>query len=139
MMERKLVRNIVRYLTKKGYRTAVEVPFLSRSIDIVYRTRTGEIVAIEVKMTDWKRALNQAKYCLLGASRVYICLPERTLMENTRSKIRSMGIGLIHADRPSNGRKAMRFVIGATRNQVVDKHCRRILKAAFLNKSEGES
>ncbi len=60
--ERYLVENIVSYLTKKGYQIAIEVPFLSRSIDIVYQTKRGEIVAIEAKMDYCKRAFNQAKY-----------------------------------------------------------------------------
>lgn len=129
--EKYLVNNIVSYLEKKGYLIALEVPFLSRSIDIVYRTKRGELIAIEAKMNYCKRAFNQAKYCLLGASRVYVCLPERRIAENIRQRFLNMGIGLIHADKPSNGRKHLKFVIKADKNKSVDKKCKRLLYEAF--------
>lgn len=129
--EKHLVRNIVSYLEKKGYSIALEVPFLSRSIDIVYKTKSGELIAIEAKMDYCKRAFNQAKYCLLGASRVYVCLPERRIADNIRQRFLNMGIGLIHADKPSNGKKRLKFVIKADKNKTLDKKCRRLLCEAF--------
>ena len=129
--EKHLVRNIVSCLEKKGYSIVLEVPFLSRSIDIVYRTKRGELVAIEAKMDYCKRAFNQAKYCLLGASRVYVCLPERKISDNVRQRFLNMGVGLIHADKPSNGRKHLKFVIKADRNKSLDKKYRKLLYKAF--------
>jgi len=134
--ERYLVKNIVSYLKKKGYQIALEVPFLSRSIDIVYQTKKGEIVAIEAKMDYCKRAFNQAKYCLLGASRVYVCLPERRVAENIRQRFLNMGIGVIHTDKPSNGREHLKFVIRANRNKTVDRNCKKLLYKAFKEKTK---
>jgi hypothetical protein len=111
--EKYLVKNIVSYLEKKGYLIALEVPFLSRSIDVVYKTKRGELVAIEAKMDYCKKAFEQAKYCLLAASRVYVCLPERRISDMVRQRFLGMGIGLIHADKPSNGKKHLKFVIKA--------------------------
>lgn len=137
--ERHLVKNIASYLEKKGYNIALEVPFLSRSIDIIYQTKSGELVAIEAKMDYCKRAFNQAKYCLLGASRVYVCLPERRIAGNIRQRFLDMGIGLIHADKPSNGRKHIKFVIKANRNENLDRRCKNLLREAFLKKTKGRS
>jgi DNA-binding sugar fermentation-stimulating protein len=53
--EKKLVENIISHLKGKGYFVATEVPFLSRSIDIVYQTKKKEIVAIELKWITAKR------------------------------------------------------------------------------------
>ncbi len=134
--EKKLVENIISHLKGKGYFVATEVPFLSRSIDIVYQTKKKEIVAIEAKMDHCKKALNQAKYCMLGASRVYVCLPERKITEKIKKRYLEMGVGLIHADKPSNGKRYLRFEIGALRNRQLIKDYREILFVAFKKRAK---
>ena len=56
-----------------------EVPFLSRSIDMVLVTHKNEIVSIEFKLKNWKQAIKQALDHKNGADRAYICMPEPTM------------------------------------------------------------
>ncbi len=65
---------------------------------------------------------------------MYVCLPERRVAENIRQRFLDMGIGLIHADKPSNGRKHLKFIIKANRNKVIDRSCQKILYNAFKEK-----
>ena len=133
-MEKTLVKNLVSYLKKKGHRVKLEVPFLYRSIDIVYKTKRGELVAIEVKMDHCKKALDQAKYCLLGASRVYVCLPKRKITCNIREKFLNMDIGLIHANKRSNDRHSFKYKYVIRANKNLNRYYKKIFKEAFLKK-----
>ncbi len=92
--ERDIVARLRSLLATDG-KPVTEVPFLDRKIDIVYTTSTGELVAVEAKKSDWKRGLAQAKYCLLGAHKVYLCLPKRVISETMKREFESLGIGLM--------------------------------------------
>jgi hypothetical protein len=40
-------------------------------------------------------ALKQAKCCLLGADRVYVCVPASKVSEATRASLERLGVGLV--------------------------------------------
>lgn len=92
--EQQIVSQFCRLISAR-HEVAVEVPFLDRKIDIVFSNEIGQLVAVEVKQRDWGRGLRQAQYCLLGAEKVYLCLPRKELSENLRAKLKELGIGLI--------------------------------------------
>jgi hypothetical protein len=73
---------------------------------------------------------------MLGASRVYVCLPERKITEKIKKRYLEMGVGLIHADKPSNGKRYLRFEIGALRNRQLIKDYREILFVAFKKRAK---
>ena len=64
------------YLRARGAECHLGVPCLSRCIDMVVLMEE-EVIAIEFKLRDWKRAIAQATDHLLAADRAYICLPVR--------------------------------------------------------------
>ena len=81
-----------------------EVPFFSRSIDLVCRTTGDELTSVELKLHDWKHAVRQAKDHSLGADKAYICLPKRdTVPDNIRSVLAEEGIGLMMFDSDAGG------------------------------------
>ena len=76
-----------------------EVPFLSRCIDIVFINESNEVISIELKVHDWRHAIEQAINHKLGADKSYICLPKRKLSESLSSALRATGIGLLFFDK----------------------------------------
>ena len=62
------------YLSNKQIRFSVEVPFFDKSIDLVYLVN-NKYYAIEFKLNNWKKAIEQAKNHMIGADYIYICLP----------------------------------------------------------------
>ena len=92
-----LTNAIVSHLKSKGLRPTTEIPFLGRSLDLVYKAKNGKVIAIEIKRFPKHilQALDQAKYCLLGADEAYVCIPEYNITEKTLIKFKNTGVGLI--------------------------------------------
>lgn len=76
-----------------------EIPFLSRSIDLVCMTKNQQVISIELKVHDWKHAIQQASDHKLGADKAYICLPKRKITQALLDALSAKGIGLLLFDR----------------------------------------
>jgi hypothetical protein len=79
-----------------------EVPVFCRSIDVVkYNRKTGIITAIEIKRSDWKRAINQALSVSICFDYLEICVlkpkTHRT-QERMIDVCKQIGIGLYFYD-----------------------------------------
>lgn len=72
----------------------LEVPFLSRCIDMVLITNDSKVISIEFKLNKWRDAIEQAKDHKQGADESYICLPKRKLTKKLKSELEENGIGL---------------------------------------------
>jgi hypothetical protein len=68
------VRDAYRRLKRQGVSVAWEAALFGRSIDLAYKYEE-DLVAVEFKLKDWRRALQQAQHHKIGADYVYICLP----------------------------------------------------------------
>ena len=75
-----------------------EVPFFSRSIDMIILNNDNEIISIEFKLRDIKSVYEQAKKCLLCSDYVYVCLPKRNLQNENCELFKQSGIGIIFVD-----------------------------------------
>ncbi len=93
--EQKLVGHLVPFLQNSGYRVRLEVPSLGQSADIV-ATRGRWVTAIEAKMHDWKKALEQCRVHENLADYVCIALGTRTISENLITAAQEQGYGIIH-------------------------------------------
>lgn len=83
----------------------VEVPVFCRSVDLVIQDKRSEkISAIEFKLHDWKRAIQQVQGVGLCFDYLYICLPQPKT-DSSINKIVNMceanGVGLIFYDTES--------------------------------------
>lgn len=96
-----LQRDVRHFFEKQGYNTYLEVPSLGRSIDLVY-FKSEEIVAVELKLSDWKRAIEQARDHLLAVEYSYVCLPRRKKTSYLIESFNESPVGLIFAK--NNGR-----------------------------------
>jgi hypothetical protein len=97
-----------------------EVPVLTRCADIVYRNDQNELISIEVKLADWKKAIKQAKDHSLVVDRAYICLPEPKQKDVFLKKIKKYlgdaSIGLLFYSE-INGEECLKQIIEADKNQ----------------------
>lgn len=73
MREEALREPATRFLRARGLEVHHEVPIGHRIADIVGLGR--ELVAVELKLTDWQRGLRQAMTYQLACPRSYLCLP----------------------------------------------------------------
>jgi len=88
---------VASYTRRKGFRRQqAEVQFYEYRIDLYgYSRGRNETVAIELKLRDWKRAVEQALLYQLCADRVFIALPTRASSRVDAELLRQHGIGLI--------------------------------------------
>lgn len=137
--ERDMCESLVSCLKDRGYKPEVEIPFLGRSVDLVYRSSDGRINAIELKLQrrHIDRALDQARICLLGADRVYICLPTFDVKDELVSQLRSNGIGLILIN-GKDGKAAIKYKVGASKSNPIKRvEYSRLLKSRLDDRGEG--
>jgi len=99
------------FYSHKGYRVYLEIPFGARRIDVfAIHPKSGQTVAVEAKLSHWKRALKQARVCLLCADRVYVALPGEYAKRIDESAFRELGVGLLSVG------SGTRVDIGASRS-----------------------
>jgi hypothetical protein len=96
--EQEMVVKFCETLEKEGKTFAVEVPFFSRSIDLVFTDSDGNYSAIEFKLKNWRQAISQAKCYMLGAEFAFICIPKNTYNERVEREILNSNCGLIIFD-----------------------------------------
>lgn len=117
-----LVEQVMEFYSHKGYRVYLEIPFGARRIDVfAIHPKSGQTVAVEAKLSHWKRAFKQARVCLLCADRVYVALPGEYAKRIDESAFRELGIGLLSVG------SGTRVDIGASRSHFKkDHHTRQI-------------
>lgn len=96
--EQEMVIKFCKVLEKKGKAFAVEVPFFSRSVDLVFTDSDGKYRAIEFKLKNWRQAISQAKCYMLGAEFTFICIPKNIYNERVEKEILDSNCGLIIFD-----------------------------------------
>lgn len=93
--EAELVRVLCGCLKREGYDVRTEIANMGQSIDIV-AVREEKITAIEVKVKDWRRALDQCRAHELIAD--YVCVAVGTVSVSAAllDAAKKRGYGLIH-------------------------------------------
>ncbi|MBA7589821.1 hypothetical protein ES708_31913 [subsurface metagenome] len=94
-----------------------EVPFGLKRIDLIFKSRKNgqDIIAVELKLRNWKRAVWQAVHNRQIATYSYIALPEATAPPVDISTLYSLGLGLIVTDV-----KKARVLLPAQRSKYVN-------------------
>lgn len=107
MTETQILNFTRKKLTKRGSKVFVQVPFLSRCIDMVI-IDGEEIISVEFKLHDWRKAIAQSRDHLLGVDKAYVCLPAReTPSEILIENLKEHGIGLFFFYRDDEPLKEM--------------------------------
>ncbi len=94
--ELELQKICTNFFLRKGLLAREEVPFLLKVADIFsFNQESGECIAVEVKIRDWRRALKQALVYQLVADKVYIALLDEHIPAVVHDSLLEHSIGLI--------------------------------------------
>jgi len=86
------------HLNASGYSTRCQVPLHNRIVDLVARDDAGNIVAVEVKLKQWKRAVRQATASRNSFDFVYVCMPAGPYVEALKNAASLEGVGVMLLD-----------------------------------------
>lgn len=92
--EIELINILQSFIESQGYKVILEVPNMGQSTDLV-GIKGDEIIAIEAKMSNWRRAIEQCQAHELVADFICIALAKKVIPENLMKIISSKGYGLI--------------------------------------------
>lgn len=95
--ERELVKIVVNYLREENYSIWLEVPNMGQSVDIV-ATKNGDLIFIEAKISNWKRALAQCKGHEIVADYIYVAISSVYLSDEFINASKKLGYGIIHCN-----------------------------------------
>jgi hypothetical protein len=95
--EKQLLKPVAKFAQEQGFcLQECELPFYEYRIDLYgFSVHHNSTVAFELKLTDWRRALEQALLYQLCSDYVYIAMPERSAGKVDVTELKSQGIGLI--------------------------------------------
>ena len=90
-----MLRPVASLLEDMGFSClARELPYFYNTVDIFATGRDGN-VAVEMKVTRWKKAIRQARIYQLFADKVYLSMPSTYANRPPKDLLRSLGIGLV--------------------------------------------
>ncbi len=100
MLSEKQIEDILTkgLIDSRRYNLALNQVYVAgKRIDIVLKTNDNELIAIEVKIKDWKTALRQANLNQFAVDKSYVALCSRYAMPaiNNISRFASNGVGLM--------------------------------------------
>lgn len=105
MIERILYPPIISYLEECGYTTFREVPvgrWFPKRVDVIgVNSDLTRIVSVEVKVKDFRRALNQTLFRLYFSDYVYAAFPKQYaeyVLRKYEESLEKEGIGLLAVD-----------------------------------------
>lgn len=96
-LERELAPPVARHLQAAGYRTWLEVPFNGRIADVL-GVKGDEVVAVELKLRDFREAHRQAVAYQVGCHRTWVGVPLPTALDclrRHRHEFDTSGAGLL--------------------------------------------
>jgi hypothetical protein len=95
--ETELLTPVSLYFYQKGFHLQTEeLQFYEYSIDLYgYDTNKNKTIAVELKIENWKRALEQTIIYQLCADLVWVAMPEETIQRVNQDLLEDEGIGLL--------------------------------------------
>ncbi|MFC2142731.1 hypothetical protein ACFLR7_07345 [Acidobacteriota bacterium] len=121
MKEKELQDSVFKYLRKNNKKVFVEIPFMSRIIDLVL-IDSDSITAIELKTQNWKRAIDQLLENRIAADYCCLCMPKQnmstSLVQIIQEEMASYGFGFFLWD---NNIKEMTVILKGHQNQTFSK------------------
>lgn len=104
-LELELIKPVYDYLKKQGYNVYKEAKIGFHRADLL-GFKGDEVVAVELKLTEWKKAIVQVKNYMFGADYVYLAVPlfkSYNILRKAEYFFKKEGIGfLIINEKTSN-------------------------------------
>lgn len=94
LLEASIEPDVKKFIENQGYDVFPQVQVLGRRIDLL-GIRERRMLAVELKVRDWRHAIYQAYLASLCANRVYVAVPNSTLHLVARDVFVQNGIGLL--------------------------------------------
>jgi hypothetical protein len=94
LLEESIEGDVKKFVEGQGYDVYPQVQVLGRRIDLL-GIREGRMLAVELKVRDWKHAICQAYLASLCANTVYVALPNATIHAVKRNVFVENGVGLL--------------------------------------------
>jgi hypothetical protein len=126
-LEIELVKPVSDYFNKKGYVIKREIRIGYCRADIV-GFKNNQVISVELKMNNWKKAIIQAKNYQLGSDYVYIGFPLQKIynvIRKAESILKNEGIGLISINEKTTKvnivikpKKSKRLIARITLNEI---------------------
>ena len=99
MVKEKELYSPILKLFGEGYFSAEDVPLGPKLVDLAFTSKSADkVIAIEVKVKNWKQALRQALNYQLAADESYVAIAKNHSNSIDHDRFRSLGIGLILVD-----------------------------------------
>src|SRR5690348_7647841 len=96
-------RHLKRYLSALHHQILIEYPIFSRIIDLVYiDKKKNEIIAVEIKLRNFKELIEQINFCKHFANKVFIAIPKTIWARTKIYKELSDDIGIITFEKMKN-------------------------------------
>ena len=138
--ELELVKPVSDYFTNQGYIVRYEVRIGFCRADIV-AFKNDYTTAVELKLSNWKKAIVQAKNYQLGCDYVYLAFPlwrVYNILRKAEYYLKKEGIGLLVInEKTCNVRKIIKAgrskkQIGKIKLEIIDKKMFKVSKYKFL-------
>ena len=97
VLEEDLYPPMIQYFKKMNYSIELEIPIHRNRIDLIAYNQ-DKLIAVELKLLNWKRALRQATYYQLGADFVFLAVPlfrVYSILRKAEHYLKKDGIGLL--------------------------------------------
>jgi len=78
---------------------SLEVPFLSRCIDMVLITRNNNVISLEFKLKNISQAIKQARDHALGADYSFIVIPKKEKINLQLFKKNNLGLAFYQSEK----------------------------------------
>jgi hypothetical protein len=97
MVRESLIKDrVTTHLNTKHFKVLEEVPFLDKRIDVLgYSSKRRRIIAVEAKVANWQKALEQALTYRLVAEEVYVALWHDNIRRIELDQFKAFGIGVM--------------------------------------------
>jgi hypothetical protein len=93
--EADITKVVAYFLMQDGYSLKAEVPSLGQSVDLV-AMQGNELMFIEVKKSDWRRALRQCKAHHMVADFICVAVGQVNVSKSLLREAEQLGYGIIH-------------------------------------------
>lgn len=93
--EEDLEKAAIPFFREKRLLCSWRVPLYDRVIDLVAIDKEGNLIGIEFKLRNWKRALEQVRTNLNAFDYGYVCLPGGNYLNRLLKKAKQLGIGVM--------------------------------------------
>jgi hypothetical protein len=135
--ESSLLTPAANYYRRRGYKIQKrELQFFEYSVDLYAYNKTKDLtIAVELKLTDWRRAVNQAVIYSLCADVVTVCVPKQTATRIDLDFMRRFGIGLLSFE----GGGRCRQMLAPRKSTMLRDHYRDYYVTLLTDKRNGRS